>query len=709
MKKGTKITIPAERKINTDITHLKKVSVIVPNYNYARFLKDRLYSVLNQTYPIYELIVLDDASSDDSVSLIESILSEYKDVRTRVVVNKENSGSVFSQWKKGIDMTEGDYFWIAEADDCCEPDFLETVMRGFNDPEVVLSYTDSARIDDSNVVIRSDCQDLYNMFDSSHWNSDYIIEGKDEIRYALGILNTIMNVSSVVWKNQDFSNLLEEAGKFKVAGDWYLYLNILRSGKLAIFKEPRNYYRKHGSDSVTGSVKADAEYQEICKVQDMALSFCDADMRMYRLQRLRRSLMDKNVSDQVRKKRIAWIIPYPGKGSGGHRTIIQNINALIIHGYECDIFVADDEMSTKRMVENKINEYYGECGANIYLGYGDLRKYDLVFATGWQTIRDVESFPAERKAYFIQDYEPWFFPVSNEYLNIESSYHKKYHQITIGRWLSAKLRNEFGSDAVPFDFCADLDVYKPLDSVEKENAVCFIYQPEKPRRCTDLAVRALRIVKAVRPDIKIYLYGSEADCPDLDAENLHIINVEECNRLYNKCRVGLCMSATNPSRIPFEMMAAGLTAVDLFRENNLYDLPECGVRLAEASPEGIASQIIDLIDHPEVCDEIGKNGYTYMRSYPLQKGFEQFLGAVDNILYDRGAEKTEILKSYRLRPIEPKDEIRKTSEELFHEDLKDIHHLTEVKMRKIRRIVYAAADAGLTVGEKVKAHLKRNE
>ena len=706
MKNGTKIEITRNRKEHTEITNLKKVSAIVPNFNYARFLKDRIYSILNQTYPVYELIILDDASTDNSVQIINEILSQCKDIRVKTAINEKNSGSVFLQWKKGIEMAEGDYFWIAEADDCCEPDFLETAMKGFRDPGTVLSYTDSARIDDNNCVISPDCQDLYNMFDSSHWNHDFINDGKAEIRYALGILNTIMNVSSVVWKSRDFGTLLDEAGKYKVAGDWYLYLNILKEGKLAFSASSLNYYRKHGSDSVTGSVRADDEYREICSIQEMAAGFCNADMRMYRLQRLRRSLMDSNVSENVRKKRIAWIIPYPGKGSGGHRTIIQNVNALIAHGYECDIFVADDEMSTARMIEEKINSYYGECGAEIHLGYDQIGRYDLVVATGWQTIRDAGSFPAEHKAYFIQDYEPWFFAVGNEYLNIESSYHRPYHQITIGRWLSAKLRREFGSGAVPFDFCADLNVYHPLENVEKENAVCFIYQPEKPRRCTDLAVNALKIVKELRPEVKIYLYGSDSECPGLDAENLHIIPVEECNRLYNRCRAGLCMSATNPSRVPFEMMASGLVPVDLYRENNLYDMPECGMRLAEASAEGIAAQILELLDNPEMCDEIGRNGYTYMRSFPLNKGFDQFLMAVDNILNHTETEKTEIRRSYHLTPAVPTEEIRQAAEKLFHEDLKNIHHLTEVRLRKIRKRVYAAEDVIKTVAEKAKAHLK---
>ena len=67
-------------------------------------------------------------------------------------------------------------------------------------------------------------------------------------------------------------------------------------------------------------------------------------------------------------------------------------------------------------------------------------------------------------------------------------------------------------------------------------------------------MQALLLVKKLRPDVKIYIYGSDVEAQfDFDVENLHIINIEKCNELYNKCTVGLCISASNPSRIPFEI------------------------------------------------------------------------------------------------------------------------------------------------------------
>lgn len=644
---------------------VKKVSVIIPNYNYQDFIIERIDSVLRQTYPIYELIILDDKSTDNSVEIIEEKIKTIRNVKVRFIENKKNSGCVFKQWKKGINEVAGDYFWIAEADDSAEPTFLETAMKGFDDKNVVISYTDSARIDENNNLIAENSQDLYNMFNVDKWNHPYINNGVDEIKDYLSVTNTILNVSSVVWKKGDYNDIIDEAINFKVAGDWYIYYKVLENGKVAFNNQSLNYYRKH-SKSVCTTIKADIEYQEICRIQEEIANKYNLPMETYKTQRLRRSYMDHAVSKEVRKKRIAWVIPHPGKGSGGHRTIIQNVNALVRAGYECDIYVEEDYLSTDKIVSDKINDYYGFCAANTYVGIVFRQEYDLTFATGWTTIDFVKNLDCQKKAYFIQDFEPWFLPMGDNYIKTENSYRLGYSPITIGKWLSHKMIDEYKLKSQYFDFCADLNVYKPLSNIEKEDAICYIFQPEKPRRCDEIGLKALKIVKAMRPSTKIYLYGSDTTKPvDFEVERLGIIPIEKCNELYNKCKLGFCISASNPSRIPFEMMAAGLPVVEIYKENNLYDFPEGGVVLAEPSPEAIATAIIDLLDNEKKLKEMSKAGNKYMKEYPLERGFEQFINAVNN-LFDKNANiDTKIDLSYTKQPIVAKTEIINKSNEMF--------------------------------------------
>ncbi|MDA4182763.1 glycosyl transferase family 1, partial [Escherichia coli] len=80
--------------------------------------------------------------------------------------------------------------------------------------------------------------------------------------------------------------------------------------------------------------------------------------------------------------------------------------------------------------------------------------------------------------------------------------------ITIGRWLRYKLQNDFAVESYHFEFGANHNIYKRVPTIQKEKAVCFIYQPDKPRRCSRIGIEALGIVKHCMPDVKIYLYGS---------------------------------------------------------------------------------------------------------------------------------------------------------------------------------------------------------
>lgn len=362
------------------------------------------------------------------------------------------------------------------------------------------------------------------------------------------------------------------------------------------------------------------------------------------------------------KKKIAWFVPKPLKGSGGHRTIIQNANMLVRNGYKCDIYLEEDYQTTSEEFKKTLIEYYGECLCDVYVGAVPRIKYDLVFAThAVGTPNYCISSGVDNMGYFIQDFEPWFTSMGEDYIEMENSYRYNFKCTSIGNWLSYKIHKEFNRNVQPFPFCADLNIYKPLNK-KRENAICFIFQPEKSRRCPNLGMKALKIVKELRPDVKIYLYGSPVDWDGgFEHENLFIIPLDKCNELYNKCKVGLCISASNPSRIPFEMMAAGLPVVDLYRENNLYDMPEDGVLLAESTPEAIATSLIKLLDDEKLNKKMSEFGPKYMKNYPLEMGFELFLKSVDNMFEDEYKNADEIQKIYNKKPLEVSDEVKNIS------------------------------------------------
>ncbi len=645
----------------------KKVSVIIPNYNYENFIEERIDSVLKQTYPIYELIILDDCSIDNSVKKIMSVMEKYEGIiKYKIVVNKENSKSVFSQWQKGFKESNGDYIWIAEADDSCSPYFLENVMKGFEDQDVVISYSESMRINENNYIIKESCRDWMEGVSNTRWNHSFIHSGEEEIKEALSMCNTIPNVSAVVFKKKNQVDIIEQAKQYKISGDWFVYYTLLKNGKIAYCKKSLNYFRKH-SQSTSTVAKKEIELEEVLKIQkeirdNYQLTSEQIMKQRYRYGNLSKEVDSKflmKVSDMMAKK-IAWIIPHPIKGSGGIRTMIQNANFLSNSGFECDIYVEEDFMNDSDTMKKRLQKYYGECNCNVYVGIELRKEYDLVFATYSILTADYVKYMenVKHKAYFVQDFEPWFEPMGGTYLDMERTYRYGLQGISIGKWLTHKIHNEFNMPMTSFPFCADLNTYKKLENIKKEKALCFIYQPEKPRRCSKLGFEAIALVKKLRPDVKIYIYGSDAEAyVDFDLENLHIIPIEKCNELYNKCTVGLCISSSNPSRIPFEMMAAGLPVVDLYRENNLYDIPSEGVLLAETTPEAIATALIEIIDSPKLQDKMSKAGINFMKNYPLERGYNDFLLAVNQVLNGEKVINTNVEKIYNNQPVQASQEV----------------------------------------------------
>lgn len=231
------------------------VSVILPVYNHEGFLKERLESVLNQSFKDFEIIILDDASTDNSYEIAKSY--EWHPA-VRVIRNENNSGSPFKQWDKGVKLAKGKFIWIAEGDDRSDTEFLETLLPAFNDDEVSLAYCASHRINEfgdvyDNHYLNIGHYDNLN-YPKSYWYNNYIGHGVDEVINALAIRNTIPNASAVIFKGDALRDInFEHCATFKTAGDWYAYISILKKGSISYNSAHLNYHRVHSNSVVAQS------------------------------------------------------------------------------------------------------------------------------------------------------------------------------------------------------------------------------------------------------------------------------------------------------------------------------------------------------------------------------------------------------------------------------------------------------------------------
>ena len=227
-----------------------KISVVVPNYNYSNYLYQRVYSILNQNYKIHELIILDDASKDNSLFYIKQIeqkISEF--VNVKVVVNDINSGNAFNQWQKGINLATGDYVWVAEADDYAKKNFLNEVVSPLKkNNNIVISYADTGFIDSNGYITKNSLVDQIDILKTNHWNASYVNKGISEINCYSYLNCTIPNVSGTIIKKGNYDEIFESAKKFHQSGDWFTYLNILNLGDISFINKTLNYYRVHGNN-----------------------------------------------------------------------------------------------------------------------------------------------------------------------------------------------------------------------------------------------------------------------------------------------------------------------------------------------------------------------------------------------------------------------------------------------------------------------------
>lgn len=227
------------------------VSVIIPNYNHALYIEQRIDSVLNQTYKNFELILLDDCSTDDSRDVLEQYRHHVK--VNHVVFNNENSGSTFHQWNKGIGLAKGEYIWIAESDDWCEPSLLQTLMDGLTaNPTCTVGYCQSFYVRNGNEVFY-------------HTTTPQLAECMNGVAYVNKYLiyhSTIYNASMVVFRKSAYQAIPKDYMNFRFCGDWVFWSEMVSQGDVFISGKLLNYFRSHNTDVSTGMYKSGNSFIE---------------------------------------------------------------------------------------------------------------------------------------------------------------------------------------------------------------------------------------------------------------------------------------------------------------------------------------------------------------------------------------------------------------------------------------------------------------
>ena len=252
------------------IRHGVRITAIVPNFNHARYLRQRLDSILNQTYPLIDVLVLDDCSTDESRAVIDEYAKRYPQ-RITAVYNETNSGNVFRQWQKGYDLATGDFVWICESDDFCEPDFAERLIGAFRDPSVMLAFGKIEFADEHGSKILSMLSYL-NDAERGIWGERVSRPAAQWFAGPFGVKNIIANVGGSMWRRVPLqASLWDEARSYSVMGDWFLYAALAQGGRIVFEPSAEAYFRIHGANTSGAGAQATPAYYEEYKRLMMAL------------------------------------------------------------------------------------------------------------------------------------------------------------------------------------------------------------------------------------------------------------------------------------------------------------------------------------------------------------------------------------------------------------------------------------------------------
>jgi glycosyltransferase involved in cell wall biosynthesis len=292
---------------------MPKISVIIPNYNHAQYLPKRIESILQQTVQDFEVIFLDDASTDDSLAVFERYAS---DPRIRSICNNINSGSPFKQWQRGLLEATGDYIWIAESDDFTDVCFLEKLCPVLDaNPAVGLVYCQSWVVDNDGKPIYENRQ-WTDDISTERWRHSYVNHGKDEIARFLICRNTIPNASAVLFRRDIALRTAAIDDSLKYCGDWRCWIKILLCSDIAYVAENLNFWRQHTA-SVRGTIKSDSRIREI--------------LHLLRFSQQQVGVHPKTLDNELKKLYKQWLLSALGNGVpwSKHRQIVREFSTLL--------------------------------------------------------------------------------------------------------------------------------------------------------------------------------------------------------------------------------------------------------------------------------------------------------------------------------------------------------------------------------------------
>jgi glycosyltransferase involved in cell wall biosynthesis len=340
--------------------------------------------------------------------------------------------------------------------------------------------------------------------------------------------------------------------------------------------------------------------------------------------------------------RLALVIPPFNRGSGGHNTLFQIFTRLERRGHACSVWVHDYLGQTRAVwpavLRGEINEFFAPLQGPVYKEFDRWQGADVAIATGWQTVHAALRLDQCRaRVYLVNDHEPEFHPTSTERLLAEDTYRHGLHCVAASPWLRDLLIERYDTAADAFQLGVDHATYKPRPVERRRDTIVYYARHSTPRRAVPIGLMALAELHRRRPDVRIALFGFNEGLDTLfPYERLGILSPEQLSWLYSQATVGLCLSLTNFSLMPKEMLACGLPCVELAGVSAESIFGSDGpLELASLEPRAIADALERLLDDPEHWQRRSRAGIEFVASHTWDHATDEVEAGLRHALRER--------------------------------------------------------------------------
>ncbi|AMV66995.1 Glycosyltransferase [Pediococcus damnosus] len=326
---------------------------------------------------------------------------------------------------------------------------------------------------------------------------------------------------------------------------------------------------------------------------------------------------------------------------GGQTTMLHLGTLLSKQGYHV-YYLSYVPQTVDEMEQNAEFNYEGYEGTCVDMSQLDKHNSDIWLATLWESAYVIKNKPGY-KMYFVQDYEPYFYPFGDRYQLAKKTYELGLHMVSLGPWCAKMIKEncKVNSPIDEINFPVNLEQY-PYQAHDlskypdkKVIDVAVYTKWSSPRRAPINIQMTLNncqnILAKQGLKLNLHYFGTDKKAQFINGENLGKLTKPEMISLYNRCDFGIAPSMTNFSLVPFEMMSCGLPLIDFKEGTGSYFLPEGAYLKTGFNEKDLAKTFLQAKQNPLELEHMVQKGVDHLQSITWKQTLTDFEAIIEKI------------------------------------------------------------------------------